>query len=184
MSDILPPPPPARSGSNPWKWAFIGCGGGCALIVVAFIVITVVIAKSPQFQQAIKQVTEVPMQAKSSLASLNDIHAGLQAYVKKHKKYPKKLEELVPDQLPASKLTPPSLAVPPEFIYKQPGKDAAGDFAVVELTFPAPIPVPGATPWTLKLRKDGKIDGKDWEYSDGRQRIRVNAETGAMDKGQ
>lgn len=164
---VIPPPPPARkSDTGCWKVGLIGCGilGGIGIILAS--VGFYLMMKSPMMQQAMAS----GMQAGQAQKQLKTVGKALDSYVADNSKYPNELKDLIPRYLPSeASLSVGVGAKAPRIWYKKPAVDASGDTVVLRTDVTPPVGppiVPNAPPWTIKLRKDGSIDGMAYEYTD------------------
>jgi type II secretory pathway pseudopilin PulG len=175
MSVIPPPPPMRRQDDGCWKWGLIGCG---SLLVVGVLGIAALVyfgAKSPMVKQAIG----AAMQSQEAMQQLKTVGRALDSFVADKKKYPKELKELIPNYLPDER----SLHISqdsgsPRIWYKKPPENAPGETIVLQTDITPPIALPDAKPWSIKLRKDGRLEGTEYVYTDktGRhQRIEFGA---------
>jgi hypothetical protein len=173
MSTVIPPPPPVpRSGGGCWKWGAIGCGALGCIGVICLAIGFFFLMRSPMVKQAMASV----LQAQAATQQLPTVGKAIDKYVADKKKYPNELKDLIPTYLPDEK----SLRVTrdvnaPRIWYKKPGKNAAPETIVLQTELVPPIPLPGAPPWVIKLRKDGVLDGTEYVYTDARgQKHRVD----------
>ena len=146
-----------------WKWGLLGCG---ILLFVGVLGIGAAVyfgMKSPM----LKQVINSAVQSQDAMAQLRTVGQALDRYVSDKKKYPKELKELIPNYLPSEdslriNLDPGA----PRIWYKKPPENAPGETIVLQTDIPPPMPLPNAPPWSLKLRKDGKLAGTKYIYVD------------------
>lgn len=156
MSDVLPPPPPQRGGNGCWKWGAISCGIGCLGLLIAFAVLLMV--TWPTVQTMLKA-QEKGDQVKRDMRL---IAKAIDAYAADKGRYPSALKDLVPSYLPDGRSLRPS-ADPsgPAYLYLRPPANAPGSHVLLQ--YELPPPVPGGPPWVIRLRKDGVIEGGDYD---------------------
>ena len=161
---VIPPPPPARRGdSSCLKWGI----GGCVVLGILFAIgigsLFYFIGKSG----IVKQVLTAAVQEEQATRQLTAVGKAIDQYVADKKHYPDRLKDLVPKYLPseASLRIAPQSGSPPIW-YKKPSKDAPPEEIILQTTIAAPVPLKEAPPWTIKLRKDGALDGTEYVYTD------------------
>lgn len=170
MSDIIPPPPPARGGDSCWKWGAITCAIGCGALAILGIVLVVVLG--PTFKGFFESAQRWGQQAQQCEKEMQRVWAAVEKFHQEKGRYPEKLESLLPNYLPnKSYLHFSGKPDGPPFTYHKPDPDAPPSTIVLEyhglsMTVPGRPPVP--TP--LRLRKDGTLDPSSFQFRPPRER--------------
>jgi type II secretory pathway pseudopilin PulG len=160
-----------RQDDGCWKWGILGCGGLGCMAVLAIVGIVLFIARSPIARQAVGSA----LQSQAAVQQLRVVGNAVDRYAADKKKYPNDLKELIPHYLPDERsLQISAEKSSPRIQYTRPAKDASADAIVLKVRIAPPLPFPDAPPWDIKRRKDGQLDGTEYEYTDkrgNRQRI-------------
>lgn len=161
MSDIIPPPPPARGNDSCWKWGAITCGILGCLGVIAIVGLFWVALRSPIVQQMAASFEKANIVERD----MRVLSMAIDKYVQEKKRYPARLEDLVPKYVTDKRHLQPSVDPNgPPFVYTPPPKDAPPSFVILQYDLPSPLPGQHQPPWTIRLRKDGTVEGLEYTY--------------------
>ena len=158
MSDVLPPPPPPRGDSGCWKWGAIACGGGCALAVIA--IILVIVLAGPSMKKLVGSAMQFGQDAQYCQTEMTALWQKVEKYHTDKGKYPDKLEQLVPNYVAdKSGLKLSTKPTGPDFTYHKPAKDAQPTDIVLEYSLSIDSPDGQKVNIPVRMMKNGAFEG-------------------------
>ncbi len=103
---MIPPEIPTRRGMSCWTVGLLSCLGAIILVIVAVAILFIVVARRPEFKQAMS----TGVQIAQCQQNMREIHAAIERYRQRNGgEYPQSLNDLVPRYLPdAGKLKCPA----------------------------------------------------------------------------
>lgn len=121
---MIPPEISTRRGPSCWTIGLLSCLGAIVLVIVGMAILFVVVARRPEFKQAMS----TGVQIAQCQQNMQEIHAAIERHRQRNNgEYPKDLNELVPRYLSeAGKLKCPAdtSTEPVSYQYFRLGKDS------------------------------------------------------------
>jgi len=118
----------------------------------------------PIINQAVVAVEKSQVVMRDMQALKTDINQ----YTQDKNKYPDKLTDLVPKYVAEERLLHVGgKTAEPKYIYTKPPKDAPQSFVILQVDLPSPMPTLDKTPWTIRMRLDGTMEGENYQSHRG-----------------
>ncbi|MGC8667851.1 MAG: hypothetical protein ACP5VE_07060 [Chthonomonadales bacterium] len=154
MSDIVPPAP-SGGGGGCWKWGALSCGIGCALVVVVFAVLVIVMW--PRIKTAFGAASRMAQDVSALQYEMGRVNDALHRYHQKTGKYPDKLDALAPKYLTKADLHFSHDPSGPEFTYYKPRQNAQPTDVVLEYKLVTQQPGNVRTEMAVRMRLNGQV---------------------------